>query len=1091
MNLVADRPDDRRGLSPIIGIVLLFGMVLFGATLVALGGMSLIDTMQSEASFDRAETSMQQVRSDLNELSNSPSERQTELTLGNFQEGQASVADDGEIIFNLNPGRTASGSCEARMDIGTLEYERDDSTVGFQAGGVWRSDGGSPRMVSRPDLTISEQTVEGRTVRSINFPATNVDPDNSSLRGATVEARQNRSISDRRRAKIQRNLFGCLDDSDRVWSIEIRIEGNQYADAWYRYLEDQVGAAGTVRWDGDAVVATSPLGASAQPAHFTIENPDTFGAIHSGSAFNPSTLNRVFFDGYDSQRAPYDDSGAYDSKTGKLASAGDVTLNGNFDFYGDVFAGGSIRMPGRSNTIDGEKHENADVDAPPSIDSEIVDAVDAIETNAENGDTSAVTADELVVSEGGSVTLSSGVYHLDTLTVPEDAALTLDTSSGDVVIAAENGVSVEDGATVDVAGGSSNQARIFSDSDITIDGDVSVVEDRSYKNFWYAPSTATVSMGDDEFTGVAYAPGAEMTLDRGLDVYGSLIGSFDGQVRDVDFHYDNALERIGDGTTAVIEDGEVTGPSDPELESFDARATILGSEFSNDGRTGDIYPSLELESVSNDDDLDSLSYWQASSSRVSSDDESLLRDPDGASLDERYSGYDIDRLAYGEYGESYLDDTDTENCQGPWWQNDCTYHENVQFDGSAGDEVEVYGEATSNGYFGTHSVTLELYRSDGTLVAANDNTITTTLPEDGEYFVRVTTETDGVSYRLDLRETSPDADDETFYYEDVTFDARDDDDVEIIVSSTETSPHVELLGPSGSQVAVEEGGSDVTLTANSLAEGQHTIRVSSTSSETEFDYDISLKRTKIENAPLLSHGPISVDLVTNPPNSSARYHEPWPDPRLDARGYPGAGWNDDVNHPAVPEVRSTNLNGLEPGTGFSVEMDYRFRLCGDTRSYAGTSKMIDGTRHFEVGCGSNDRVESTIEYDPGSAQNQLKILRDGDKVPHVEPAGGQRGMKDMLGSRLNDDDTLELDDGEFVIAFELDETGASFDDAVAGRSSADYNDVVMLYEITDQHWTDGSGETVTEGPNGSPLDENEDYTYTVNIENNQIVIGSE
>ncbi|SNZ02818.1 hypothetical protein SAMN06269185_0120 [Natronoarchaeum philippinense] len=1078
MNLMADRADDERGLSPVIGIVLLFGLVLFGATLVAVAGMSLVDTMQTESSLDRAETSMQQVGSDLSELANSPSDRETELTLGNFEEGQASIVDDGQMIFNINPGRTAAGSCEAEMDIGTLEYERGDSTVGFQAGGVWRSDGGSPLMVSQPDLTISKQTIEGRTVRSIDFPATNVDPDNSSLTGSTVEAQQNRSVSEARQTEMQRNLFNCLDDSDRVRNIEIRIEGNQYADAWYRYLDEQIGAAGTVRWDGDAVVATSPLGAPIQPADFTIENPDTFGALHTGSAFNPSNLNDVFFDGYDSQMAGYDDSGRYDSKTGKLASATDVTLNGNFDFYGDVFAGDSIRIPGRGNSIDGEEHPNADIDAPPTIDGEIRDAIDAIDTNAENSETSAVTADDLVLSDGGAVTLTSGVYHLDTLTVPEDATLTLDTSSGDVVIAAENGVQVEDDASVDVVGGDANQVRIFSGADVTVGGDVTVAGDRSYKNFWYAPSTASVSLSGDEFTGVAYAPDAEMTLDRDLDVYGSLIGGFDGQIRDVDFHYDNALERIsGDGTSAVIEDGQVTGPSDPELESFDARATILGSEFSNDGRMQDIYPSLELESVTNDDDLDSLSYWQETSSRVSADDGSELRDPDGESLTERYRGNDLDRLAYGEYGISRLNRGDNFH-RGVYW-------ESVRFNGQSGDEIQLSGMASYGNVF------LRLYDSNGNRVSESWDGLSLTLPSDDTYTVQVMSY-NSVDYRLELRETSPDpGDGETFYHEDVMFDARNGDDVEIEVSSTEASPYVELIGPGGGRVAVEEGGSDVTLTADSLAEGQHTIRVSSTSNKTEFDYDISLKRTKIENAPLLSHGPIKVDLVTNPPNSSANYREPWPDPRLDARGYPGAGWNDDVNHPAVPEVRSTSLEGLEPGTGFSVEMEYRFRLCGDTTSYAGTSKMIDGTRHFEVGCSSNDRVESTIEYDPGSAQNQLKILRDGDKVPHVEPAGGQRGMKDMLGSRLNADDTLDLDDGEFVIAFELDETRANFDDAVAGRSSADYNDVVMLYEITDQHWTDGSGETVTEGPNGSPLDENEDYTYTVNIENNQIVIGSE
>lgn len=1079
MKLVADPPDDRRGLSPVVGIVLLFGMVLMGATLVAIGGMSLIDTMQTESSLDQAETSMQQVQSDLGELSNSPDERRTGLELGNLDQGSASVVDDGEMTFDINPDEPTASSCKTTMQIGTLEYERDGSTVGFQGGGVWRSNGESPTMVSQPDLTYDETRRSGQRVRSINFPATNIDPDNSSLDGSNIEAAQNRSLSEERQAKMQEELFSCLsdDDNDRVHSIEIQISNNQYAEAWYRYLEEQIGTAGTVRWDGDDVVATAPLGPAFQPEYFTIADPDTFGSLYSGSAFDPSDLNQVTFDGYNSQVAPYDDSGSYDRATGKLVSAKDVSLNGNFDFYGDVFAGEEITIPGAGNDIDGDEHENADIDEPPNIDDEISSTISEIEENEENGNAEAIASESLDLSNGGSATLESGVYYLNSLEIPRGATLTLDTSDGDIAVAAPDGVTVANGATVEVTGGNAGQARIFSDADVDVDGNVVVNEDRSYKNFWYAPSDARMSLKGDEFVGVAYAPKTAVTIGDGLDVYGSLIGQFDGGIRKADFHYDNTLEQLsGDGTSAVIGDGEVTGPSDPELESFDARATILGSEFSNDARAGDIYPSLELESISNDDgDLDSLSYWEETGSRVSADDGSVQRDSDGGSLDERYDGDDLDRLAYGEYGESRLDYGDN--------YRRGVFSETVQFDGESGDEIEIVGGPEDRNIY------LQLRDSNGDSVAAGWNELSHTLDGDDSYLIQVASYNRG-DYRLELRETSPDPDDETFYYEDVAFDARNGDDIEIAVSSDEASSRIDLLGPSGGTIATEQGGSSVTIDEHDLSGGEHTVRVSSASPETEFDYDVSLKRTKIDYAPLLSHGPISVDLVTNPPGDSATYHEPWPAPRLDARGYSDAGWNDDVNHPAVPEVRSTTLEGLEPRTGFSVEMDYRFQLCNPTRSYAGTSKVIDGTRHFEVGCSSNAPAQNTIEYDPGNTQNQLKILRDGDKVPHVEPAGGQRGMKDMLGPRLNDD-TLDLEDGEFVIAFELDQTDAEFDEAVENDDAeADYNDVVMLYEITDQHWSEG-GDPVSRGPGESPLGSSEDYSYTVNIENNQIVIGDD
>jgi len=593
MKLVADPPDDRRGLSPVVGIVLLFGMVLMGATLVAIGGMSMIDTMQTESSLDRAETSMQQVQSDLGELANSPDERRAEITLGNFQEGSASVVDDGEMRFTINPG----SGCTASMDIGTLTYDRDGNTVGFQTGGVWRSSESGSHMVSRPDL--SYQTVErnGETIYTVDFPATNVDPDDSSLSGDSVDARQNRTLSQQEQARMQKKLCLREEDDVRVHTIEIRLEGNQYADAWARYLEselntDEISKNDVTVKDNGTVIAKAKLGADVGfgPEIFDIDNAVTDAAIRSTASEQLHLKNDVVVDSYDSSAGSYGDT---HGENGEVVTADDMKLN-NAQIEGNATAGGDIELQGGRSDVTGTTIDDAGVPEIGAIDDRVDMYLSDLSRQNNNSDTEAIDENELDLD--GGETIESGVYYVDSFEANEE--LTIDTTSGDVVIAVEENVDID--ADLHVRG-ASNEVRFFVGESIDVQDDVTVEgigddnDERSTGNWLFCKSDCDVSIGQGtQFVGTVYAPSPDGTGSfnvqssngRNTHVYGALVG---GEATNIGtgakFHYDTAVEEYGTSGGVNLDEGDTDTDGDEitvkgDMESYDVKTTLLGTELS-------------------------------------------------------------------------------------------------------------------------------------------------------------------------------------------------------------------------------------------------------------------------------------------------------------------------------------------------------------------------------------------------------------------------------------------------------------------------------------------------------------------------------
>lgn len=562
MNLTADGVADDRGVAPVLAVVLLFGLVLFAATMTAVAGMSLIDAMQTQSSVDQAESSMQQVRSELTDLSSSTESNRTDLELSGGSESRSAVVDDGTMSFRINEGSSDECPRTATLDVGTLEYEEGDRTVGFQAGGVWGTTDGVPTTVAPPGLRYDTVSRNGVTVYAIDFPVTNVDPDASTATGGTIDARHNRTLTQERQEELRENL--CLppgDEIDRVRNVTIRIEDNRYADAWARFLESELMVDGvpendvTVQPNG-TVVARAKLGGPEPDPDTVVDDVDPEAGAHGTSTSGRlQTQPHTTVDGYNSSQATY--AATADRERGTVVSATNVRVQPNARVEGDVVSAGSITELG---TVTNETREYRTVSTLEAIDDDVEDAIDAAADDNDNGNTTTIQSRALA---GGSMTLSEGVYYVDDLDLDAGETLELDTSGGDVVIAVDDDVELD--GHLSVVGGGDGRARLFATDDVTVDEDVTVTGDRAPKNVWYGSSDAEVEIAADRHTGLVYAPNATIDITggagggggppgggggppggggspTGTQIFGAVTGDIDQIGTHAEIHYDVAIE---------------------------------------------------------------------------------------------------------------------------------------------------------------------------------------------------------------------------------------------------------------------------------------------------------------------------------------------------------------------------------------------------------------------------------------------------------------------------------------------------------------------------------------------------------------------
>ncbi|WP_336358229.1 DUF7289 family protein [Haloarcula sp. CGMCC 1.6347] len=221
-----------RGVSHVLGVVLLASAVIIGAVLIVQVGQQTIGDVNDDANVELAEEVLLSVdqsfqRSDTSESVEVPDRVRSDVA----------VTDDATYNLTLNSNSTCS---TGNRSLQTLQYQENGQEVGYQGGGVWRMTESGATMSSPPAVNYDKGAL------SVSF----ANISGQQIGGSSVAIRSNTTANRSHEAALQTALFteatyegvrnGSWDSSSpsttcapsQVTNATLTIENSSYARAW-------------------------------------------------------------------------------------------------------------------------------------------------------------------------------------------------------------------------------------------------------------------------------------------------------------------------------------------------------------------------------------------------------------------------------------------------------------------------------------------------------------------------------------------------------------------------------------------------------------------------------------------------------------------------------------------------------------------------------------------------------------------------------------------------------------------------------------------------------------------------------------------
>ena len=239
---------DRRAVSQVVGYTLLVGIVTVTVVALLLGAMSVQSAIQEETGSESVQQDMGDVDATFGRLAHG--DNRTSLSVRTEMANRLSVARGGTVRVFVNR------QCNISKNLSSIRYETDDETLAYELGGTIRVTDGGQSLISTPDLSFVNGTVDltitnvtGRTASSMTFVK-------------DVESSLGQNETDQ-------ILFNgtCAQPKNVTVSIT-----SDFANAWERYAEDEF-PTGTVNRNGNTVNVTldkSHLPETADPVNNTV-----------------------------------------------------------------------------------------------------------------------------------------------------------------------------------------------------------------------------------------------------------------------------------------------------------------------------------------------------------------------------------------------------------------------------------------------------------------------------------------------------------------------------------------------------------------------------------------------------------------------------------------------------------------------------------------------------------------------------------------------------------------------------------------------------------------------------------------------------
>lgn len=267
---------DSRGITPVVGIVLLFGIVGIASVGLFIAGADLVSSNEKYIQNERAEQSFIQLSHVMMSASDqSATSSSVDLDIG----------DESAIIKDESGSITVGyeGLDETFTDpisFGAIEYHGNDETiVTLEGGAVFKGTGEESRLLSSPRISYDNET------NTLNYPIAKavgeeeLHSDRLFLEPAYIDSQH-----------------GVVDNK----SVEIVIESN-YWRGWEEYFVDEIGERGVIAEpseNGDMGTVTVNLGRIDNPSPFenavyTREEPNLEGAASIKPSDSVKTGNSI------------------------------------------------------------------------------------------------------------------------------------------------------------------------------------------------------------------------------------------------------------------------------------------------------------------------------------------------------------------------------------------------------------------------------------------------------------------------------------------------------------------------------------------------------------------------------------------------------------------------------------------------------------------------------------------------------------------------------------------------------------------------------------------------------------------------------
>jgi len=218
--------SDDRGVSQMVGFILIFGILITSVGIVSTVGFDQLDAIRDHEQDRNAERAVDLLGQNFDEIQ----QGQTTVRAGEFDLNDGSLgtlpASDSAIIASVESSGTPGADYEERIPLNALVYEFDDTRLAYEGGAVLRQDQGGTILLDSPSFACTDN----RALVSV----VTVDTESQRQIGdGTVTTRLQKNVSS---IRFPLNRTG-ENSTEGTATVSVEID-SEFEQGWSRHLDE-------------------------------------------------------------------------------------------------------------------------------------------------------------------------------------------------------------------------------------------------------------------------------------------------------------------------------------------------------------------------------------------------------------------------------------------------------------------------------------------------------------------------------------------------------------------------------------------------------------------------------------------------------------------------------------------------------------------------------------------------------------------------------------------------------------------------------------------------------------------------------------